>query len=250
MPEDLTPEGRRAIEDVARRNGFSVEAIIVLLRALTAGHGSMAQFSHPELGGMGQWTRGGMIMIGDMFNQALKARVDAACAELASLLDRSILFGPLSPGVSVFETASWWPEEFGAASASGEQNDLRYAFFPRARRLVVQRDGTVAIYDTGDHMLSGVSQQQGGSQSLTFTSQHGPVRVQDLPVVSGGRRAGSGAPASSFDFAPAPLSPAETSSTAGPDPFATIEKLADLHRRGILSDEEFAAKKAELLSRL
>jgi Short C-terminal domain len=32
--------------------------------------------------------------------------------------------------------------------------------------------------------------------------------------------------------------------------FATIEKLAQLHAKGILSDEEFAAKKAELLSRL
>jgi hypothetical protein len=34
------------------------------------------------------------------------------------------------------------------------------------------------------------------------------------------------------------------------DVFATIEKLAALHAKGILSDEEFAAKKAELLSRL
>ena len=34
------------------------------------------------------------------------------------------------------------------------------------------------------------------------------------------------------------------------DVFATIEKLAQLHAKGILSDEEFAAKKAELLSRL
>ena len=29
-----------------------------------------------------------------------------------------------------------------------------------------------------------------------------------------------------------------------------IESLAGLHQRGILSDEEFAAKKAELLGRL
>jgi Short C-terminal domain len=31
---------------------------------------------------------------------------------------------------------------------------------------------------------------------------------------------------------------------------AAIESLAGLHQRGILSDEEFAAKKAELLGRL
>jgi hypothetical protein len=34
------------------------------------------------------------------------------------------------------------------------------------------------------------------------------------------------------------------------DIFAVIEKLADLRAKGILSDEEFSAKKTELLSRL
>jgi hypothetical protein len=34
------------------------------------------------------------------------------------------------------------------------------------------------------------------------------------------------------------------------DIFSSIERLADLKAKGILSDDEFAAKKAELLSRL
>jgi hypothetical protein len=34
------------------------------------------------------------------------------------------------------------------------------------------------------------------------------------------------------------------------DIFAKIERLADLYKKGILSREEFATKKAELLSRL
>jgi hypothetical protein len=34
------------------------------------------------------------------------------------------------------------------------------------------------------------------------------------------------------------------------DIFAKIERLADLQQKGIVSPEEFAAKKAELLSRL
>jgi hypothetical protein len=32
--------------------------------------------------------------------------------------------------------------------------------------------------------------------------------------------------------------------------FGKIERLADLHKKGMLSPEEFATKKAELLSRL
>ena len=57
-----------------------------LLGALAHGNGRQAQFNHPELGGMGQWSQGGMIMVGDMFNQGLKHRVDALCNELAGLL--------------------------------------------------------------------------------------------------------------------------------------------------------------------
>jgi hypothetical protein len=84
--QELTPEGQRLIEDIAQRHKVSADAALTLLRALVVGHGGMAQFNHPELGGMGQWTQGGMTMVGDMFNQGLKARVDALCTELASLL--------------------------------------------------------------------------------------------------------------------------------------------------------------------
>jgi predicted Zn-dependent peptidase len=39
-------------------------------------------------------------------------------------------------------------------------------------------------------------------------------------------------------------------STAAIDIIATIERLADLRQKGVLTEEEFAAKKSELLSRL
>lgn len=60
---------------------------------------------------------------------------------------------------------------------------MRYAFFPDARRLVVDDNGKQTIYDTADHRITGVSQQQSTSQSLTFSSQSGAVRVDDLAVV-------------------------------------------------------------------
>ena len=42
----------------------------------------------------------------------------------------------------------------------------------------------MTVYDTLDHQIGGVSQQQGAGASLTFTSQHGTVPVASLPVVS------------------------------------------------------------------
>ena len=53
---------------------------------------------------------------------------------------------------------------------------------------------------------------------------------------------GGGAAAAAQDAAAAGLKPDEV--------MATIEKLAELKAKGILSDEEFAAKKAELLKKL
>ncbi len=50
--------------------------------------------------------------------------------------------------------------------------------------------------------------------------------------------------------APSPRSVGTPPGAAAPDPFAALERLADLHARGIVDAQEFAAKKAELLARI
>ena len=73
-----------AVVILARRHGFSTGAVWVLVEALRAGRGRSAQWSHPELGGPGQWLAGGMLQIGDLFNDPLKARVATLLAELSA----------------------------------------------------------------------------------------------------------------------------------------------------------------------
>ncbi len=147
----------------------------------------MAQFHHPELGGMGQWFQGGMTMTGDMFNQALKAKVDGLCSELSQLLlshgkdspdEVSLLIPAGSPS-----TDAWWGSNLGQATASGSQNQIRYAYFSGARRLAIQIGHEIRLYDTGDHVISGISQQQSEDASLTFTSQQGLVRLDQLRLL-------------------------------------------------------------------
>jgi hypothetical protein len=166
-----------SIADIAQRHGFSTDAARVVAEALRRGGNSMAQFSHPELGGMGQWVAGGMLMIGDMFNNGLKARVDALCRDLAAV--------PVSATAEQAPEAAtdWWPDGLGRPSATGAQNDMRYACFPETRRLAVMQDGRVRVYDTGEHRLGGFSQQQSGRQTLAFSSETGPVFVEDLKEV-------------------------------------------------------------------
>ncbi len=51
---------------------------------------------------------------------------------------------------------------------------MRYATFPDRHRIVVEQAGTVTVYDSGDHRISGVSQQQSGTQDLRFTARTAP----------------------------------------------------------------------------
>jgi hypothetical protein len=283
----LSPAGQDLISGIAQRNGFSFEATMSMLDSVINGNGSQAQFNHPEFGGYGQWMRGGMTMVSDMFNNYLKGRVDALCSELSNLvasqpdLVRSGSFqsqsqgggypnsgqhqssyggGQQQSGGSNFGTASlfvpgtsndWWPSDLRFPNSTGSQNGVRYAYFGQARRLVIDVGGTVTVYDTLDHQIGGFSQQQSVGGTLSFNSQYGLIDVASLPVISS-----NGQPPR--PVSPAPTAPQNFESTrqSGParvgdqDVFATIERLADLRAKGILGEDEFQAKKAELLSRL
>lgn len=288
----LSEDGRRILTELASRHGISLEAATHMLMAVAAGGGSQAQFNHPELGGMGQWSQGGMTMVGDMFNNGLKAKVDWLCQELSGLIRSQDMLGPMpvsyqgqsqqqgGGSVSLFVSggtsmsSGGWPADLGHPASVGSQNNLRYAFFPESRRLVIDLAGHQTVYDTGDHHISGFSQQQSGDQSLTFTSQYGLVRVADLPLVQPqapipvattaeppvvSRHAGVAParvdpmhwPAAALP-GPTPIAPVTQpiSTETEDDIFAKIERLAQLHTKGILTDEEYASKKADLLGRL
>ena len=64
------------IATIADKRGVSADAVTTALAALTRGNGTMAQFSHADFGGMTQWSKGGMSMVGDMFNSGMKAKLD------------------------------------------------------------------------------------------------------------------------------------------------------------------------------
>jgi hypothetical protein len=190
MPTDAVDDPQ-TISQIAARHGFSVGAAKHMLAAVARGRGGMAQFDHPEFGGPGQWMRGGMTMIGRMFDDALKYRVAALCADLAHLRERDPVLAGSEPAhtdgrrTGAPETGEWWPAGLGQPDSAGAQNDMRYAYFAGPHRLAVQSNGRITVYDTLDHRIFGVSQQQSAGSTLRFTSQLGPVAVESLPAVEG-----------------------------------------------------------------
>ena len=292
----LSPAGEGLVSGIAQRHGFSLDATLSMLDAVIDGNGSMAQFSHPEFAGAGQWMRGGMTMVSDMFNHQLKGRVDGLCSALADLvatqgdLVRSGSFQSQRQGgngwtdgqqqaqhsgrpawsgngqegqgaASLFvpgTSQDWWPSDLRFPNSTGAQNQVRYAYFAQARRLVIDVAGTVTVYDTLDHQIGGFSQQQSVGGTLGFNSQYGLIDVASLPVISSNGQPPAFQPAALAYPAAAPTQAAMATpvnavlapQTAEQDVLATIERLADLRAKGILSDEEFLGKKAELLRRL
>ncbi|MBK6851418.1 MAG: SHOCT domain-containing protein [Burkholderiales bacterium] len=322
----LSPAGQATIDDIARRHGFSTDAVMSMLDSVINGNGSMAQFSHPEFAGSGQWMRGGMTMVSDMFNNYLKGRVDGLCSELSNLVANqpdlvrsgsfqsqsqggyhsdqaqssyggggsyqsqgggggyqsldgngnfgaASLFVPPAPGTS----GDWWPGDLRWPNSTGAQNGVRYAYFAQARRLAIDVGGSVTVYDTLDHQIGGFSQQQSVGGSISFTSQYGLISVASLPVTwangapvwqqpsqptqqasvqyaaqaaTGYGNNTSGSQGGDYSTPPGAGTGGSGNSGGGGDIFALIEKLADLRAKGVLSDDEFSAKKAELLSRL
>ena len=225
MPR-LTPEGEKVIAALAERYAVSVDAVKLMLDAVA------------------------------------KATVDNLCNELSNLLARQPGIvslatqtqsqsqgsggGIASEGVSLFvpqssyQSGTWWPSELGSAAATGAQNSLRYAYFPMSRRLAIDYGGRIEIYDTLDHNIQGFGQQQSGDASLTFNSQHGVFRVDSLPRADGGHQSPK----------PAKMPPQPSSGSDASSIVSLIEQLGHLKELGILTDEEFATKKAEVLKRL
>jgi hypothetical protein len=281
----LTPEGQQIINNLAQRYNFSPDAVFSLLQSVINGNGSMAQFNHPQFGGSGQWMRGGMIMLGDMFNNNLKNSVGGLCQELSNLianqpnLIQSGNFQSQNQGsqrqsnysgnqqqqngsgsngpVSLFvpppagSSGNWWPAGLQFPNSTGTQNNVRYAYFATIRRLAIEANGHVTLYDTLDHQIGGFSQQQSVGGSITFTSQYGVVDVNNLPIISIDnvpvQTSAQTEQATSYR-ADSPVNTQSLNQEA--DIFAAIEKLANLKEKGILTDNEYNAKKAELLGRL
>ena len=291
---NLSPSGIQLVQNLSRRHGVSTDAVTHMLIAVQNGNGSMAQFSHPEFGGSGQWMSGGMTMVSDLFNNHLKCLVNNLCSDISNELanhqtspfsgsfqsqsqngthSQSQAAGQIASGNSLFvpdPSANWWPQELGTPSAIGSQNTVRYAYFANSHRLAVTTGGQPWVYDTLDHQIGGFGQQQGGGQSITFTSQYGTVNLSTLPVVwrdgvkvedapiqsaAAQTPVQTSPPAaqSSFDAQPTPsCATAELSlnQKTGEDVIATLERLGALMEKGYITAEEFAAKKSELLNRI
>ena len=210
---------QQTIGRMSERYQVSAEAVATLAAAMRRGGNRMAQFSHPELGGYGQWLPG-MTQIGDMFNRELRTRVERLCADLSKALENDdeetalkavsptahddraperepLIMKPMKPmepmepmkpmrGMEAGPQERWWPENLGdSPNSAGGQNEMRYAYFADKNRLAVDEgSGKITVYDTAGHKVAGVQQaQSGGGKKLVFSSEQGEMDLGSLKQV-------------------------------------------------------------------
>lgn len=169
----------KKIKEIASKYQVSEETVRTLLEGLKVSVGRQVQFNISELGGMGQWQSGGMVMVGDMFNHSLKAKVSELCSELAGL----------SQTIEEEEKPKKKAEKQSVASKpsatfKGSQNDSHYAYYANDNLLEIEENGKVTKYNTAGYALSGVQQSQSNSlKNLSFTYPGGTVSLKDLKKV-------------------------------------------------------------------
>ena len=213
---------QQTIGRLSERYQVSAEAVSTLAEAMRRGGNRMAQFSHPDLGGHGQWLPG-MTQIGDMFNRELRHRVEGLCADLSSAMDAadeaefstrlpptdraggrtdhdSLYMKPMEPIKPMKAMEPMKPMhgfESARRNAGGRKSWANRRTPPEGRTRCVTpisrtRTGwrsTKAAAKSGfttpvGHKISGVQQRQsGGARKLVFTSEQGEMNLAALKQV-------------------------------------------------------------------
>ena len=168
----LTPEGEKIADDLARRHGFSVDAVTHMMFAVLNGNGSMAQFSHPEFGGSGQWMRGGMLMLGDMFNHGLKNRVGALCYDISAILANQ-------PGLEFFSVHQH-PAYPGTGTENVGRNCFNYPVSPLATRETYRATLRRALDDLRSYRPDLIAISAGFDAYDRDPLGGGPLKVEDF----------------------------------------------------------------------
>lgn len=180
---DLTP----LYKQVSATYGLSIEAIEVLAQALVEGGYRSASFNHRELGGVGKWN-GGDVILGDMSQEAWRLKIWRAIQALLPTLQQTIRAAPVADTDDATFVMMWWADvTLREPAISGVFESLTYGYFLEAGRVVVRNEDhhTLMHYDARGLLVTGLDVAAGerGQRVLVLRSINGDVPVHELPPI-------------------------------------------------------------------
>ncbi|TAE03736.1 MAG: hypothetical protein EAZ97_01080 [Bacteroidetes bacterium] len=164
----------KKLKEIAKKHNFSEELVERIWENLLQTQGNQVQFNEPELGAMGQW-QNGMVMISDMFNLRLKNKVNDLCTELSVLAKEQLTNDAKKPKSK---------DESEKADCIASQNGTEYAYFSKTNRLRMRKDDKTTFYDTTGYKITGISQaQQNGKEKVEIWAGKQKLSLEDFEKV-------------------------------------------------------------------
>ncbi|MEO0560572.1 MAG: hypothetical protein AAF125_00560 [Chloroflexota bacterium] len=172
------------IRAIAQKHRLSDNAVVVLAKALRRGHGRMARFNHRELGGIGMWGRGEVI-IGDMRNESLRMQIWGAMNDLLPIITSHPPRKP-EPEKDSTLVMPWWGDiTLGPPTVHGAFENMTFGYFLEPHRVILRNDGVITHYDArhlGVLDLA-VTHDQRGAPVITLVTLDGPLDVMMLDEI-------------------------------------------------------------------
>jgi hypothetical protein len=81
------------------------------------------------------------------------------------------------------DKASWSPSNLRTPTISGARGGLKFAFFAEKRRLLVENDGNLQLFDSGAHQIHEVGEMV-DHPTLEFISQSGRHPIGALKLIN------------------------------------------------------------------
>lgn len=178
------PQLEQEYQRIAQQYGVSAEAVQQLAHALIRGRLKTARFNHPELGGIGKWRRGD-VLLGDVRDEDHKTLVWRLAEELMPLLKHVPLPASSEENEQTLVMPWWGDRLLGEPIITDRFESVQYGYFLESRRVIVLRGDDLIHYDADGLLVTGLVRRVSPSRGLELILQTvtGEVNVEALPII-------------------------------------------------------------------
>lgn len=182
------------LSQLANKYKVSVASVKELESAIEKGGGTSAQFNIAELGGMGSWMKGGLIMLENSYDNVLKIRVSNLMDEIsnsegscescngAKVADASInnlngnVAGIMNQPMKPMQPMGPIANNGSGSSMSGSSGNKSYNYDSEKNSLIVTIGNRSAYLSTNGKIVSSV--QVDANNTFIFKDSNGNVIVK------------------------------------------------------------------------
>jgi hypothetical protein len=177
----------KILAKIGEQHGFSLDAMQALGAELLRGGLKRARFNHPELGGIGMWSHG-EVVIGDMSDEETRVRIwQVVDALMPALKQVEVSEDVRRATQDQTLVMPWWGDiKLGSPAVQGVMESLTYGYFLESHRVIVRKDDKITHYDASGLAVMdiGIVYGERAMPQVALQLVDGTVPVSDLPIIT------------------------------------------------------------------